>query len=245
VADLAEVYDETRRDIVALVEGLDEEGLATPVPATPEWSVHDVICHLTGDVDCILQGDFPREFFESFGSAEGVVVLNEWTEGHLRARRDRPIAEVLEEWDSLTAKRLLPAMRGESPWPDGVPPFADRVLITDLGVHQQDLYGAFGIERNRDGAPIKIGSSGYIVTMGLRLASDGIGTLTIETPEKSWEAGTGEPRATVRASRYEFFRALSGRRSMDQVRAYGWVGDAEPFLPYFFPYGVKELALVE
>jgi len=246
VADLAEVYEQTRRDLIAFVEGLDEEGLMTPLPATPGWTARDVISHLTGDVACVGRGDFPREFFESFGDEAAVVSLNAWTDGHIESRRGKTLGEVISEWDALAEKELLPMMRGEVPWPEGVPPFADRVLITDIGVHQQDIHGAFGIERGRDGAPVKIGSSGYIATMGWRLAADRVGAIGIETPDKSWITGGDEATATVRVtSRFELFRALSGRRSMKQLRAYDWTGDPEPLLRYFYPYGIREDALVE
>ena len=245
MADLAEVYDSTRRDLSAFVEGLDEADLHKDVPATPGWSVRDLICHLTGDVDCLLRGEYPREFFGAFGEPDAVESLNRWTSGHVEKRRDTPLEDVLAEWDALTTKELLPIVRGERSWPAGVPAIADRVLITDLGVHQQDIYGAFGIQRARDSAPVKIGSSGYIVTFGLRLASDGVGTLRFATPEKEWTAGGEHPDATVRASRFEFFRALSGRRNMDQIRGYEWDGDPEPFLPYFYLYGLRQDALVE
>ena len=245
MADLADVYERTRREVISFVEGLDEDGLRTPLPAAPGWTVRDVISHLTGDVACIIRGDFPREFFESFGDEAAVVPLNEWTLGHIDTRRDKTLGEVISEWDALAEKELLPMMRGETPWPEGVPPFADRVLLTDLGVHQQDIYGAFGVDRGREGVPVKIGSAGYIATMGWRLVDAGVGALKSEAPDKSWVAGEGEPVATVRASRFEFFRALSGRRSMDQLRAYEWEGDPEPFLPYFYPYGIREDALAE
>lgn len=63
--------------------------------------------------------------------------------------------------------------------------------------------------------------------------------------EKSDVAGDGEPGATVKTNRFEFFRAMSGRRSPDQIRAYEWDGDPEPYIPFFYPYGIREEALVE
>jgi hypothetical protein len=38
---------------------------------------------------------------------------------------------------------------------------------------------------------------------------------------------------------------MSGRRSPEQVAAYEWDGDAEPYIPYFYPYGIRSDALVE
>ncbi|MGH2757086.1 MAG: hypothetical protein ACRDI3_04790, partial [Actinomycetota bacterium] len=159
-------------------------------------------------------------------------------------RADKPMDELFKEWDEAAA-RLVARLRGHAPWPDVVPAFADRVLITDLGVHQQDIYGAFGIERDRESPPVKIGASAYIVAVGWRLQAEGGGTIAFEA-DKRWVAGPSEePDATVRATRFELFRALSGRRNPDQIRAYDWDGDPEPFINYFYPYGVREEALVE
>jgi hypothetical protein len=114
-------------------------------------------------------------------------------------------------------------------------------LLTDLTVHQQDIYGALGIQRDRESAPIKIGLSGYIATMGWRLTGANLAPLRVDLGDKSYVAGEGEPAATVRASRYELFRATAGRRSPEQIAA----GDAEPYIPYFYPYGARTEALVE
>jgi hypothetical protein len=72
-----------------------------------------------------------------------------------------------------------------------------------------------------------------------------VGAIGFEAPDKSWTAGGDEPLATLRATRFELFRAMSGRRSLDQLRSFDWDGDPEPFLTYFYPYGVREQALVE
>jgi uncharacterized protein (TIGR03083 family) len=244
MGDMVDVYEETRSSIRDLLEKRPAEDLDRDVPATPGWRVRDVVAHLIGDVDCISRGDFPREFFESFGDATAIVSLNTWTAGHVSARAGRPLDELLKEWDEVTAT-IVPMMRGHNLWPEGVPPFADRVLITDLGVHQQDIYGTFEITRDRESPPVKIGVSGYNATMDLRLRSDGVGALSFEAPDKRWIAGGDDPVATVRATRFEFFRAMSGRRSPEQLLSFDWSGDPEPFLPYFYPYGIRKDALDE
>ena len=242
MAELDEIYESTRASIVEFAGGLPEDQLARRVPATPDWTVSDVIAHVTGNVVCVLQGDFPMEFFSAFGEASGLDSLNEWTASQISQRRGRPLQEVIAEWGEA-AVELGRLFRGEKEMPDGLPDFMSRVLITDLGVHEQDLYGTFGLEKNRDGVALKLGTSGYIAMMGFRL--NDVGTLRFDAGDKQWTAGSGDPSATVTASRFEFFRALSGRRNLDQLRAWDWNGDPEPFLPYFFPYGVREASLVE
>jgi uncharacterized protein (TIGR03083 family) len=245
MGDLADVFEETRRDVISFVESLSEEDLQRRLPGAPEWTVRDVIAHLAGDANGVNEGDFPRQFFESFGDEAAVVVLNRWTQGHVDRRKDMTLAEVIKEWDE-SAARIVAMMRGDQPMPEEVPPFADRVLLTDLAVHQQDIFGAFGIDRGRDAAPIRIATPGYVAIMGLRLATDGIAPLRLDAGDKVYQAGEGEPGATVKApSRFEFFRALSGRRNPEQILAYEWEGDPEPYVPYFYPYGVRAEALVE
>lgn len=244
MAELADLYEQLRNDISQLVAALEPDELDKPVPATPDWSIRDVVTHLAADATCTIAGDFPREFFEAFGEPAAVAMVNDWTSRQLEDRRGSSLEDVLQEWKNSSTE-LIAMMHGEKSWPEGTVPFADRVLLTDAAVHQQDIFGAFGFERAREAAPIKIGLSGYIVTMGWRLTAASIPPLRFDVGDKSYIAGEGEAAATVHASRYELFRAMSGRRSPDQIRTYRWDHDAEPYIPYFYPYGIREDALLE
>ncbi len=244
MADAVQIYDDTRIKISDLVRGLPDGDLDRDVPATAGWSIRDVVCHLSGDVACLIEGDFPREFFESFGDADAVVSLNRWTDGHIEARRDRSLEEVLSEWET-NAEVFTSMASGERPWPEGVLGFSELVLLTDATVHLHDIYGALGRTDERDGAGIRLANAGYIAVMGWRLAASGLPPLRVVADDSERLAGDGEPAATVRASRFEMFRALSGRRGPDQIRAFEWEGYAEPYIPFFYPYGIRQEALIE
>ena len=244
MADLADLYEQLRDDIAELVAGLEPAEVDKSVPATPGWTIKDVVTHLAADATCTVAGDFPSEFFEAFGESAAVAKVNDWTSRQLEDRRGRSVEDLLQEWKNSSTD-VTAMMRGEKQWPEGIVPFSDRILLTDLAVHQQDIFGALGIERAREAAPIKIGLSGYIITMGWRLGAAGIPPLRFDVGDKSYTAGEGEPGATVHASRFELFRAMSGRRNPDQIRAYRWEGDPEPYVSYFYPYGIREDALVE
>ena len=244
MADLGVLYDDVRRNIADYVRSLDESDLTRALPAAPAWTIRDVVSHLAGDVACVLAGDFPNEFFAAFGEPEGVVALNRWTDTHIQARRQRGLDDVLNEWEANAAP-LVAMMSGSRPWADGIPPFAGNILLTDITVHQHDIYGAFGDERDRDSAAIRIANAGYIIGMGWRLAPAGVPPLRVIAGDSDRVAGDGEPAATVRASRFDMFRALSGRRNPDQIAAFEWDGDPAPYIPYFYPYGIRADALVE
>ena len=55
-ADLPWLYRDTRERLTALVAGLDDAALATPVPTCPGWLVADVVAHLAAVVEDALAG---------------------------------------------------------------------------------------------------------------------------------------------------------------------------------------------
>lgn len=242
--DLSAVYDSARREIAGLLAGLPEADLDRNAPATPGWTIRNIATHLAADAACAIAGDFPTEFFDAFGDEKAVIVLNDWTAGQLKAREGWSLDEILRRWEE-SAKTVASMIRSETPWPAEMPWFSDRVLVTDLAVHQQDIFGTLGIEKERESPQVKIGLSGYIATMGFRLQAAGGPVLRFVAEDKEWLAGGEDPDASVTATRFELFRAMSGRRSPEQVRTYEWDGDPEPFIPFFYPYGMRQDALVE
>lgn len=48
------IYRNARGRIATLAGGLTDDQLRMPVPATPGWSVHEVLAHLTGGAADVL-----------------------------------------------------------------------------------------------------------------------------------------------------------------------------------------------
>src|SRR5687768_5573024 len=122
MAEIADIYEQLRNEISELVAGLDDQQLSSPAPATPDWSIKDIVAHVTADATCVIAGDFPREFFEAFGEPAAVAKVNDWTARQLEERRDRSLEELLQEWKTSGTK-LGAMMRGEKPWPADMLPF--------------------------------------------------------------------------------------------------------------------------
>lgn len=73
----------------------------------------------------------------------------------------------------------------------------------------------------------------------------GLGVETSDSPEQRWLLGTGSEVATLKASRYELFRALGGRRSEHQLRAMDWIGDVDAVIGVLSRYPLPTSDLVE
>ena len=245
MGDLGDVYDGIRADIAATVGELDPPALAERVPATPEWTIKDVVAHLTGVAERAVAGDFPAEFLGAYGQEKGVRVLNDWTYRQVSSRADSDLHDILMEWEKHSSA-LVSMMRGDTEWPGGAPAFGDRILITDIAAHLHDIYGALGLRKGRGDAPVKIGAASFLGGMDLRMKADGAPAIEFRADGKNWTIGGDEPAARVTAAtRFELFRALSGRRSPEQIKALDWDGDPGPFIEYFYPYGIRREPLVE
>ena len=121
MTDWAEVYRANVDAVTALAEGLSAEDLSRRVPATPAWTVHDVLAHLAGTPADALSG--------RMDGAPGA----EWTGRHVAERADH------------TTEDLVAEVRGSVD--DVVASLADDdrpALVWNVAVHHADLHEALG-----------------------------------------------------------------------------------------------------
>lgn len=219
MTDYAQTYRELRKGLTELVGGLDHEQLETLAPATPEWRVRDLVAHLAGVAADVVAGNLDG------------VTTDAWTARQVDERRDWPLERVLVQWEErgTALEAMLP----------GVPEFAAQQLLADGATHEQDIRGALGTPGGRDADALAIGFA--FMTRGVSTP------LRFETDAGLFTTGAaGEPVATVRADRFELFRAMTGRRTLDQIRAYEWAGDVEPEVLVLQPvFTARDTALVE
>jgi hypothetical protein len=112
-------------------------------------------------------------------------------------------------------------------------------MIADTATHEHDVRGALDAPGARDSDAVDIAAR-----WGAQML-DGSQPLRVETDAGALVVGDGTPVVTVEASRFELLRAMTGRRSLDQMRAYRWEGAPSPerlVLPIFTP---RADALVE
>ncbi len=206
-----QVYVESQRRVEDLITALDPAALDVRTPACPAWSVRDVLAHLAGGIASIGT--------ESYAHAG----TDAWAAEHVESRRGVPVADLLAEWRSCLPRleQLAPRRR------DWLP------VVHDALSHEADIRGALGAP----GMPADALAAAFPLVEPLlpgKFAS--FGTTTVELDGQPRTFGDGEPALVVRASLFEFWRGLFGRRSDRQLR--GWVlsGDDAAFahaLPFF------------
>lgn len=196
-------YASCRARIGELVRAAgDERATATVVPACPEWSVHDVVAHLAGVVADALAGNLDG------------VATDPWTAAQVEARRGRTVDEVVDEWDAAAPafEAFLDAV--------GDP---GRQAVLDAVTHEQDIRGALGERGGRDADAVHIGLSFVAPRFVDAAAERGVAVRVVSDDGATF--GPADAPLTLSASAFELVRALTGRRSAEQLRAMAWGGD--------------------
>lgn len=124
MTDWGALYREHVADVAAFAVDLDDDALAREVPATPAWTVTDVLAHLAGAAADSVDG--------RMDDAPGPA----WTARHVAERRHLPVAELVAE---LRAHQdAVASAAAESPRP---------AIVWNIAVHHADLHETFGKPR--------------------------------------------------------------------------------------------------
>jgi len=207
--DYAGAYHEVRVDVTELLRSQSETQLDTIAPATPEWRVRDIAAHLAGVCDDIVAGNMAG------------VASDEWTAAHVAKRADWTTDRLLADWDAHAT-----VVEGQM---NALGPGIGQ-MVFDAFTHQQDIRGALGQPGGRE-SPATAIAFDWITTTLQAPADVSRDDPTLRPPiHLVTEAGdvdiVGPPGdgTTLRVSRYEFLRTITGRRSRAQIEAMDWDG---------------------
>jgi uncharacterized protein (TIGR03083 family) len=247
VTDIAPVYAEGRQRITDLVRGISPDAASAKVPTCPAWTVHDVVAHLTGVCADVLAGNLAG------------VATDPWTAEQVDARRNRSMAELITEWSHVAPQ--VEAFAGSFPGRTGAQWVLDLTthehdIRTALGQPgARDSAGVLvGLEflvivgfraslSARGLGPLEVRANGHTWIAGSTTphapdeqgiaaavgAAMEAGLLAVDEPPPPSEPPVG----TVEAPPFEFFRAMTGRRSTAQISRLGWSIDPSPYLGAF------------
>jgi uncharacterized protein (TIGR03083 family) len=206
-----QLYVESERRVQDLVTPLDAAALDKLTPACPDWSVRDVLAHLSGAAD-----SFGTDSFAGVGT-------DPWTADHVERRRDVELADLLaERWACTPKLEQVPA--DHAVW---------LPVVHDALTHEADIRGAIGAP----GLPADALAAAFpLIEAVLPMKLAMLGTTTLELDGQPRTFGSGDPALVVRASLFDFWRGAFGRRSEQQMRSWVVTGDAAAFaraLPLF------------
>jgi uncharacterized protein (TIGR03083 family) len=196
-----------------LVEGLDATEVETRVPACPDWTVRDLLSHMVGLGADVLDGDEP----DDHNSA--------WTRRQVEARRGRSAAELLAEWRGL-ADPLVAWMQEHGSRP-----------LNDVVIHEQDLRGAVGVVGGRDSDGLRIVRERMAGRFAGRLGD--LPPVALVSAEWTWcsQAEVADAAVVIEADAFDLARALTSRRTAEQLRSWTRRGDVAPYLGAFAGLG--------
>jgi MDMPI C-terminal domain len=243
VPDLAEAFGEIRNAL------RDDLLAATPaqweavIPTRP-WTVKDTLSMLAGFAHSLVQGRWTEDYSDSWADHEILDNLHTALEVLIEQRRDRSGLEVLTEWDAL-GRRLEQMMAGFEPFPEGTHPFVGWSYLWAVVQNSYNIWAALGIVKTRNFKATTLCLESAVIWLDMRLQATDRPALRLRAGTTEWVVGDGPPVATVTAPAFELFRALSGRRSIDQIRAFEWEGDRDTFLDIFSPFEPPKEAFVE
>lgn len=204
-SSIAAAYRTVQRTLSGLLADRPEtESVA--VPATPGWTVRDVLAHLVDNVRGTASrftgesasGDFPV-------TGDGRALLAEW---------DRLASAIAPMLATAPARRVT-------------------LLVMDAFTHELDIRHALGLARSDDHPAFWPAFDLLVNGFGVSVSEHRLPALRIELDGLQWVAGNGEPAATLTGHRYDLYRSVVGRRTHAQIAALTWSADPAQWLPAF------------
>jgi uncharacterized protein (TIGR03083 family) len=153
-----QAYAEIFADVGALTAGLDDEQAMLPTRC-PGWTVRDHVAHIT-DLESILIGRQPSDHTVPEGLAHVRNQPGAFMEIGVDARRGVPLAELLAEYQDVTAERLarLASLQDSQLDDMGRGLFGESkvrsllgIRVFDLWAHEQDIRSALHAPGGLDG----------------------------------------------------------------------------------------------
>lgn len=198
----AGVHTELRTRMVDLLETVEPAALDQPAPATPAWRVRDVVAHMVGVSDDVVNGRLDG------------IASEAWTAAQVERRRAVPFAELLGDWHEY-------GPRFEQMLADAPDSIAGQAVF-DAFTHEHDIRNALARPGARDSEALE-------VSWDWLLASNADAPAIRFVTERGDEImGTGPFSMSVGATRFELVRAMTGRRTEAEIAGFAWEPVCDP-----------------
>ncbi|MEU7814032.1 hypothetical protein [Pseudonocardia sp. NPDC049154] len=213
--DPAAVLAAIRERCTALV--VEAEDLAVPVPTARPFTVGELYAHLVGTAVDAAAGDVPD--YPELGR-EDVV------RGHVEAARGRSVTELAQEWAKAEAVLLHALDQAQL-----------TALVVEATAREHDLRTALDRPGFRDDDGIRISLDALAAQLSERLSAAGAPPLRVTVEQWGAIVGSGNPHDCLVGDRFEFVRAMTGRRSRGQVARWSWSREPEAYYDLLSSFG--------
>ena len=132
----AAVHAELRTRVVGLVRSVEPSALDRIAPATPEWRVRDVVAHMVGVSDDVVNGRLDG------------ITSEAWTAAQVERRRAVPFEELLADWDEYGPQ--FEAMLSDAP------ELLAGQAVFDAFTHEHDICNAISRPGARDSDALEL-----------------------------------------------------------------------------------------
>lgn len=155
------------------------------------------MAHLVGVAQDVLAGNFPQDF-------------DVWTSAQVERLAQTSVQDLLELWATLDVGERLSE------------PLA--IVLYDQVTHEADLFHALG-----EAVAIDDDTMQLLIRFSLgRFHADANDlSVALHLDGQSWRIGDGSQPLSLTSTKFEWFRASSGRRSANQIRLMLWQGDVD------------------
>ncbi len=212
----ANIYKQSQERFANTIDGISPVEESVKIQSCPDWTVHDLLSHVTGLCVAISQGDSPPADTQN------------WVDEQVISRKGLSSEHVAAEWSESLSNFCAVAtsdMRLAMP------------LTYDLLVHEFDLNHALQkppVLEDTDALLLAMNVAALILHGDISKAE--VGSLLLVAHDNEWQCGMGDVIATLDLSAttnpiFEFIRLTGSRRSQSQLLAYPWQGDVERILP--------------
>lgn len=208
--NLPGIWDATRSRVSALVADITDGQAGGAVTTVPTATVRDLLAHLAevasraaAEPERLCAGPIaaPRP-----GGAAACVT----------------VTELLAAWEMAAA-----AAREHIETDDQLA----SLLVTDAVMCEHDLRTTFDTPGARDDVAVKVALDELSGRFSDRVATAGLPPLRVTVEQWGTIVGAGRAVSCVVADRFEFVRAMAGRRAASEITRWNWGVDPTPYLP--------------
>jgi uncharacterized protein (TIGR03083 family) len=183
--DQGAMYRAARLRLSELIRGIDADTEARQVPATPLWTVHDLVAHVVGVAADGTSGNM--------AGAPGEA----WTAAQVARGKGVPIADLLADWE-----RTGPLMEAFLSSSAGAMAGA---AVLDVHTHEADLRHALGLPMQVPDDFLQWGATRMSDGFAEAVAGSGLPPVTVDASTLEWFRGRFGRRTEAEVRAYGWF----------------------------------------